>query len=96
MLHCTMNVAQAGEFRKVYECKPAARQMQGPISGLKNTVADMVKRHRAKATPDRLTATVPLVTRMLGLGLSGWDRRRMRHFRHSRPGRSGKRHGLGC
>jgi hypothetical protein len=51
MLHCTMNVAQAGEFRKVYECKPAVRQMQGPISGLKNTVADMVKRHRAKATP---------------------------------------------
>ena len=51
MLHCTMNVAQASEFRKVYECKPAARQMQGPISGLKNTVADMVKRHRAKATP---------------------------------------------
>jgi hypothetical protein len=28
--------------------------------------------------------------------LSGWDRRRMRHFRHSRPGRSGERHGLGC
>ena len=51
MLHCTMNVAQAGEFRKVYECRRAARQMQGPISGLKNTVADMVKRHRAKATP---------------------------------------------
>ena len=31
MLHCTMNVAQASEFRKVYECKPDARQMQGPI-----------------------------------------------------------------
>ena len=35
----------------------------------KNTVADIVKRHRDQGGSDRLTATLHLVTRMLGRGL---------------------------